>query len=446
MIGGLLLALGLASAHVQRLPISTSLVYLALGFALGPVGLGWLHFSFEAGDVSFERLTEVAVIVALFTSGMKLRLPLRHEAWSAAVRLAGPVMLVCIAGVALFAHFVLGLAGWHALLLGAVLAPTDPVLASAVAVSDAADRDRVRYGLSGEAGLNDGMAFPFVVLALGWGSRGELGWWLLGWAAGALLWAIPLALLVGFYIGKYLGRWAILARAKHQDTEAPGDFITLAVIFLAYAAGEFLHTWGFLAVFAAGVGLRRAERGVVKASPHPQAAQHWNQSHPPAEHLVKAHEEKRELAEPAVAAGVLFAETISFGGTAERMLEVLLVTLIGAAVGRYWDPRALWLCLVLFVVLRPLATQLLLLRTRTSTLQRWLLGWFGIRGIGTLYYLAYALNHGLGPAARETLNLALPVIAVSILVHGISATPLLTSYRKAMVVLQRSSVASRRRG
>jgi NhaP-type Na+/H+ or K+/H+ antiporter len=364
---------------------------------------------------------------------MKLRLPLRHQAWAAAARLAGPVMLLCIGGVALFAHYGLGLLPWHALLLSAVLAPTDPVLASAVAVSDAADRDRVRYGLSGEAGLNDGLAIPFVTLALTRSQRPQLGAWLIGWAANALLWAVPAALLIGFFLGKHVGRWAILLRAKHHDTEAPSDLIALAVIALAYAAGQLLHALGFLAVFAAGVGLRRAELGVIKESPHPQAQERSKLRHPPAEHLVSAHVQEQELAEPAVAAGVLLAETISFGNTAERLLEVLLVTVIGAAVGQYWDSRALWLSLVLFVIVRPLATQLALIRTPTLPFQRWLLGWFGIRGIGSLYYLAYAMNHGLDPAvARETLNIALPVIAVSILVHGTSATPLLSRYREIL--------------
>jgi NhaP-type Na+/H+ or K+/H+ antiporter len=428
----LLLVLGLASAHVQRLPISTSIVYLSLGIALGPQGLGWLQLSFEPGNAWFERLTEVAVIVALFLSGMKLRLPLRHKAWAASLRLAGPVMLICIGGVALFAHLALGLAPAYAVLLGAVLAPTDPVLASAVAVNDAADKDRLRYGLSGEAGLNDGTAFPFVVLALAWAEHGRLGSWLLKWFTFDVLWAVPAALALGFFMGQRLGGWAIGMRSRHRDTEAPGDFIAMSLIALPYAAAELIHAWGFLAVFAAGVGFRKAELTVLAASPHPQTLQEPHVSHPPVEHLVAVRVNQSELAEPAVAAGVLFAETISFGGTAERLFEVILITLVGAAVGHYFDVRALWICVVLFVVVRPLATRLLLMGTATTSRQRWLLGWFGIRGIGSLYYLAYALNHGLGGAhAKTILTLTIPVIAVSILVHGTSATPLLDRYRAA---------------
>lgn len=431
-IGVLLLILGLTSAHVKRLPISASVIYLAVGFAVGPAALGWVQLELEPGNVWFERLTEIAVIVALFISGLKLRLPLRDKAWAASFRLAGPVMLVCIASVALFAHLVLHLAPAHALLLGAVLAPTDPVLAGAVSVGHAADKDRLRYGLSGEAGLNDGTAFPFVVLALEWMRHEALGSWVWRWALVELVWGVTAALVLGYFLGERVGRVAIRIRSAQRDTEAPSDFVAIALIALAYVGAHAIHAWGFLAVFAAGVGLRRAELRVVAASPHPDAAsdQH-SATHPPAEHLVPARVEERALEAPAVAAGVLVAETISFGDTAERVLEVVLVTIVGSAMALYWDSRALLVALALFFIIRPLAAYLLLYGTATTTLQRWLIGWFGIRGIGSLYYVAYALNHGLtGAAAQDALKLTIPVVAASILLHGVSATPILNHYAK----------------
>ena len=164
-LGGLVLLLvALSSAYLRNLPISTSAIYLALGVAIGPLGFGWLRIDLREVGPWFERLTEVAVIVALFVGGLKLRLPLRHPAWVAAYRLAGPVMLASILGVALAADLLLGLDPAMALLAGAVLAPTDPVLASMVKVDSATDHDRVRYGLSGEAGLNDGAAFPLSLI------------------------------------------------------------------------------------------------------------------------------------------------------------------------------------------------------------------------------------------------------------------------------------------
>jgi sodium/hydrogen antiporter len=431
LLGLLLLTLGLGSAYLQRLPISSSAVYLALGFALGPQLLGWLELKLEPEDSAFERLTEIAVVIALFISGLKLRLPLRDEAWSAAYRLAGPVMVVCIAGVAAFAHLALGLPLAHALLLGAVLAPTDPVLASAIAVSDASDRDRLRYGLSGEAGLNDGVSFPFVVLALEAMRQASAGPWLLEWFLVEIVWAVPAALLLGYALGKAVGRWAIRLRSMQRDAEAPSDFVALALIGLSYTAAHLIHSWGFLAVFAAGVGLRRAELSVVAESPHPELPQDaHDKSHPPAEHLVAAHVEPKDLAAPAVAAGVLVSETLSFGSTAERLLEVVLVVFVGACIGTYWDFRGAAVAGLLFFVIRPLATRVALWRTPTSPGQRWLMGWFGVRGIGSLYYLAYALNNGVaGAAAFELVSLTLTVVAISIVLHGISATPLLNRFQ-----------------
>lgn len=441
LAGMLLLLLALSSAYLRSLPISTSAIYLALGVAIGPLGFGWILIDLGDQIRWFERLTEVAVIVALFVGGLKLRLPLRDPAWIAARRLGGPVMLASIAGVALCAWQLLGLDPASALLLGAVLAPTDPVLAGAVKVSRAADHDRVRYGLSGEAGLNDGMAFPFVIFALLWAEHGGAGGWIAGWALHRLLWAVPAGLLLGFLLGRGVGRLAIWLRSRQQDTGAPSDFLALALIALSYVCAEFIGAWGFLATFAAGVGLRRAEMHVTRMTPHPdQPKQPDGQNgsaqtaepHPPAEELVGASVEAEELKEPAVAAGVLVAETISFGDTAERLLEIMLVVLVGVLLASQWDPRAVPLALLLFLVIRPVATWILLAGTPTTNPQRWLMGWFGIRGIGSLYYLCYALTHGLTGPAADLAGLTISVVALSILIHGMSARPLLARYERGL--------------
>ena len=431
LVGGLLLLMALSSAYLRNLPISTSTIYLGLGLAIGPLGLRWLEIDLRDEVGWFERLTEVSVIVALFVGGLKLRLPLRDPAWIAARRLGGPIMLATIIGVALCAKLLLGVDTAMALLIGAVLAPTDPVLAGTVKVNSAADHDRMRYGLSGEAGLNDGMAFPFVIFALLWAEHGGAGEWIVTWGLHRLLWAVPAGLLLGFLLGRGVGRLAIWLRSHQQDTGAPSDFLALALIALSYVAAESIGAWGFLATFAAGVGLRHAELHITRTTP--SQAQQQNKSsetsavpHPPAEHLVGASVQEEELKEPAVAAGVLVAETISFGDTAERLLEVMLVVLVGVLLASHWDPRAIPLALLLFFVVRPLATRLLLGGTPTTNTQRWLMGWFGIRGIGSLYYLSYALRHGLAPnAAADLTGLTISVVALSIFVHGITARPLL---------------------
>lgn len=156
------------------------------------------------------------------------------------------------------------------------------------------------------------------------------------------------------------------------------------------------------------------------------------ESHPPAEKLVEK-ASADELREPSVAAGTLIAEVLSFGDTAERLLEVMLVLMVGIALAQHWDPRAFALAMVLMVVVRPLGTQLVLLGSPTTFSQRALIGWFGVRGIGSLYYLAYALRHGLPPSvAAEVSAFTLSIVAISVAAHGVTAQPLLKRYERTL--------------
>ena len=432
--GVLLLTLALASAFVQRLPISTSMIYFGVGCLLGPWGLGLLRLDMTVASPWLEHLTELGVTLSLFIGGLRLRLPPRHRAWWAAYRLASIVMLGSIAGVAWAAWRWLGFDPPTALLLGAILAPTDPVLAGDVTVGHARERDRLRYALSGEAGLNDGAAFPFVMLALLWLDSGSLWPLLSSWAIKDLLWAIPSGLTVGFVLGRSIGRLAIMLSSRSRDTAAPNDFLALALIALSYTAGQVIGAWGFLAVFAAGIGLRSAEIATVKESPHPDAEDPSVRMHPPAETLVAPNVvTAQQLEEPAVAAGVLVAEVFSFGDTIERLLEVLLVVVVGLSLARHWDVRALWVSAALFLVIRPAMTWVSLLGTPTTLLQRGLIGWFGIRGIGSLYYLTYACTHGVQGATAQTLaNLSLSVVAVSLIAHGLTSQPLMAWYERQL--------------
>jgi NhaP-type Na+/H+ or K+/H+ antiporter len=436
--GVLLLLMALSSAWIRRLPISTAMICLGVGALLGPWGFDLIGIDPLGSAEVVLRLTELGVVFSLFASGLKLRLPVRDPAWRAAYWLAGPVMLACIAGVALAAWGLLGVAPWFALLLGATLAPTDPVLASEVSVNDAADRDRLRYGLSGEAGLNDGMAFPFVFLALAWREHGEIGPWVWGWAASRLLWGVPVALGVGFLAGHVVGRLAIELRTRQRDTQAPSDLLALALIALAYVGTETIGALAFLAVFAAGVGLRRAEMHVVRNSPHPEL-EDPSRPHPPAEELVGPQVREEDLGAPAVAAGVLVAETLSFGATAERILEVLLVMSVGVAMGFSWDPRGLVLAALLFLLVRPAAVLLLLAQTPTTRSQRAMMAAFGVRGIGSVFYVAFAATHGLtAEEAHHLAGLVAPVVAASIVLHGATAQWALTRYERGLNSERRS--------
>ncbi|WP_448131230.1 cation:proton antiporter [Stutzerimonas chloritidismutans] len=437
VLGVLLLILALASAYLRWLPITTSLIYLGFGVLIGQLGIGLWEMEFLHIAGWMQHLTEVAVLVSLFVSGLKLRMPLRHPAWKSAYVLAGPVMLACIGGVTLLCYYVFGLSWGVAVLIGAILAPTDPVLASLVQVNDARDSDRLRYGLSGEAGFNDGTAFPFVVFGLMLIAQGQLeADWVGEWALHRLLWAVPAGLLIGFLLGKLVGRVAIYLRARHTDTAmSPNDSLALALIALAYVGAELAGAWGFLAVFAAGLGLRHAEIAAADDSETPSeelindAVPHLSEGGLAPRVLPL---DERQLGQPRVAAGVLMGDVLAFGGQLERSLEVLLVTMLGVLVSVHWDWRAVPLGLALFLLIRPLSVMLLMPRRYLDRAQCLTAGWFGIRGIGSLYYLSYAVTHGLLPDEAQTIiGLVLSVVALSIVLHGLSTQPLLRRYERS---------------
>ena len=436
LIGAVLLLTAMSGAVLRRLPFSNAMLFMGLGVALGPVGFGLIRIDPIADSNWLERVMEIVVIVSLFVGGLKLRLPVQHAAWQAAYRLAGPIMLLSIAGVALFGFGVLGLTPAAALLLGAVLAPTDPVLASEVTVSSAKDRDRMRYALSGEAGLNDGAAFPFVVLALLLvENQGQLGGWLGGWALEKLIWAIPVGLLLGYALGWGFGRLAIVLRQRSAHAGAGNDLLVLALVLLAYSLTEFVHGWGFLAAFTAGLGLRRAEVVASQQEPAPVISSdaNINPNHTPSELLLE-HDLEREAADhPAVASGLVVRDVLTFGETLERLMSVFVTVIVGVLVSTQWDWRGVGLAAVLFLVIRPVASAIGLIGAPLHSRQKLMVAWFGLRGIGTLYYLAYAIGEGVGrERGTELWRLALTVVACSIVVHGVSVTPLLDAYERAV--------------
>ncbi|MFK3815274.1 cation:proton antiporter [Pseudomonas sp. NPDC089407] len=431
MLGAVLLLLALSSSYLRWIPVTSSVVCLGLGIALGSPGLNFLQLDVAQSSAWLEHLTEVAVLFSLFFSGLKLRLPLGNRSWWGAFYLAGPVMVVCIAGVALVAHYWLSLGWGLSVMIGAILAPTDPVLATLVQVVDAQDDDPVRFSLSGEAGLNDGVAFPFVLLGL-FLQQNTGQAWLSDWLLKDMLWAVAAGLLCGYWMGRGLGKLTLFLRLRNDDsTVSPNDYLALALIALAYVVAESIQAYGFLAVFAAGLGLRQAE---VQTSTRPDdpAAEHLVQpvvghQHVAPELAVKGDVEGLEDSQ--VAAGIMLGDMLAFGSLVERALEVFLVTLLGVVLIAHWDWRAMIIAAALFLVIRPLSVVFMPFGGMLNSRQRGLLGWFGIRGIGSFYYLFYALNHGLqADSAVEITNLVLSVVALSILLHGLSVQPLLVRY------------------
>ncbi len=223
------------------------------------------------------------------------------------------------------------------------------------------------------------------------------------------------------------------------------DLLALAVLALAYSGAEFVHGWGFLAAFAAGLGLRRVEVVTVKSAelfevtPPPLAVHSLSSMNDalnelPAESLLEQNLNEEQHKHPVVASAAVVRDILTFGETIERILGAGVVVLVGVLVSVAWDWRGVLIALALFIVIRPAATWLGLLRSpTTTTAQRSLIAWFGLRGVGTLYYLAYAVGEGIGRSrASETIGIALTVVACSVILHGISVAPLLKRYERAI--------------
>ncbi|EPX59344.1 sodium/hydrogen exchanger [Cystobacter fuscus DSM 2262] len=418
VIGVLLIFMALSGALLKRLPLSSSLVYLAVGYALGCLGAAYLAPSTHMHVL--ERLTEVAVIVSLFGAGLKLRLPLRDSNWRLPLRLALGAMVLTV-GLLALGGVALGLPPGAAILLGAMLAPTDPVLASDVQVTHPLDTDRLRFGLTGEAGFNDGIAFPFVMLGLGLLGLHDLGTGGWRWVVVDVLWAVTGGLVIGWVLGGAVGRLVVFLRRAHKEAVGLDDFLALGLISLAYGVSLWAHAYGFLAVFAAGLSLRRMEaRSTAVRAPTDVVA------------MAAVGQAEEVVIRPETASACMAQAVLGFTEQLERMGEVALMVLVGmmlATLGFEWE--GFLLALLLLFVVRPASVALLTVGTHSSPEQRVLIAWFGIRGIGSLYYLFYALTHGLEPALGERLtHFVLVAVAMSAVLHGVSATPLMTWYSR----------------
>jgi len=457
VVGVVLTMLALSTSSLTRLPIPTALPYLVMGVAIGPLGIGLLDVLPIQQAPLIERLSEVAVSLSLFAAGLKLRTPLDHPVWWLPIRLAFVSMTLTVGMLTLVGYYGLGLPLGGAVLLGAVLAPTDPVLAADVQIVNPDDRDRLRFSLTGEAGLNDGTAFPFVMLGLGLLGLHDLGPGGWRWFGRDVLWAIVVGLLIGAALGAVVARVVLFLRREHKEALGSDDFLALGLVFLSYGVAIAAGTYAFLATFAAGLALRTVERGFTTALPpapvlavadeidasvdgddrEGAGGGEAGRNTPPPSVEAPAAETPRgrsPVAEthqeqaPAYMASAVLGFTEQF----ENMGLVMLVMLVGAMlVYAEWSVDTVWFIPLLFLVIRPLAVYIGLLGAPVKAVQRRLIGWFGIRGIGSIYYLAYATAHGLPPEVTgRILGIVLATISASIVVHGVTVGPLMRRYQQ----------------
>ena len=391
-VGAAILGAAVLPLLLAGRPLSFPIVYVALGMAVFalPLRLPTADPLAEGGVV--ERMTELAVIVSLMGAGLKIDRTIGWASWRTTRRLLVLAMPLTIAGVAILGWWAAGLAPAAALLLGAVLAPTDPVLAADVQVGPPGGEaeDEVRFGLTSEAGLNDGLAFPFTNAAIAMAAAGSagVGSWLGGWVLDDVLLKLGIGLTVGLAGGRAVGAVLFRLPTTRRIAESTEGFVSLATTLLVYGVAELCHGYGFVAVFVAAYVLRHHER-----------------DHEYHEVLHASSESIERLVSAALL--VLLGGAVVDGALAP-------LTLRGAALG-----------LAVVLLVRPIAGWLALLRTTMPQSERWALAFFGIRGIGSVYYLAHALNEAEFADADQLWAIVAFVILVSVLVHGVSAAPLM---------------------
>jgi len=378
---------------------SISLPMLQVSFGL-MMGYWWTSLSFLDpinNGVIIEKLTEIVILVSLVGAGIKIDTEFSWQLWRPTIRLLLITMPIGIFAMAGLGYYAFGLSLGAAILLGAVLAPTDPVLASSIQVGppNTGREDTPRFTLTSEAGLNDGLAFPFVYLAIkvaeafseGQAFNYEMLW---SWFTHDVLWKIGAGVLVGVLVGKALAK-VVFSRHTRETTISQG-YVVIALTLVAYGVAEYVHSYGFIAVFVAAFAFRRSE----------------------CEHTY--HQKLHDFAEQS-----------------EGLLMSLVLVIFGMFLGQGLQSgveltwRVYIVSFTFLLLIRPIGGFIALSGLNLPRTEKYAISALGIRGIGTLYYLSYALNQGFF-AEDDALKLWIVcsiVILASIFIHGLSATRLL---------------------
>lgn len=415
LVGALLLCIGLTAGLIRRLPVTTAIVYLAVGILVGPTVLSAFHFNPLEQSRVLAIASEVAVLLSLFTAGMKMPVPVTASRWRTPILLAFPAMAITAGLMTAFGHYALGLPLGGAVLLAGILAPTDPVLATEVQARHPGDRDRLRFRVTCEAGMNDGSAFPVVLLGMGLLGLHELGAWGWRWLLLDVVWGTLAGIGLGVLAGWLLARGVWRLSRHGLGGGLLHDFLALGLIGVVYGASQLIGGLGFLAVFFAAVALRQTEMRLSGGAAEPQRLH----TREPARHGRDAQARVTD-------------RSLVFNEHLERLSEVVLILLLGGMLFvDSWSGYAVGTALFLFLTARPLGVFLASRRSRMPQRLCVLSGWFGVRGIGSLYYLMYAIHHGLPQGlALELLHITLVVVTLSIVVHGTSVKPMLARLRR----------------
>lgn len=391
--------LGLAALGMVWIPaltkdrgISYAIIYMLVGVLLYTLVPDHLPPADpEAHGTLTMHLAETVVIISLMGTGIKLDRAFSLKNWASPIRLITIAMILGMAIAMLIGYTFLGLSLASAILLGAVLAPTDPVLASEVQVGPPNEqrKSETKFAITAEAGLNDGMAFPFVWLAifmtLGKLTTGE-EW--LTWLGYDVIYKVAAGIAIGWAFGRVMGFLLFDLSAKYKFLKTTDGFLALSLTFLVYGVTELLQGYGFFAVFICAVNLRHYEKG---------------------------HEFHSELH--------------SFTDQIERLLVAVLLILFGGSLASGILDALTWkmaLFSIGFVfIVRPLTGLLSLIKLDIDFREKLAISFFGIRGMGSVFYLAFAFHEATFENQDELWSVVAFTILLSIMVHGISSTPIM---------------------
>jgi NhaP-type Na+/H+ or K+/H+ antiporter len=375
---------------LTRRPAHAAVVALAIGALLGPLGLRLLRPQLLEDGAPIETVSEIALLTCLFCLGLRLKLPIDWRTWRIPARLATLTTLATVGLAAAAAHLMFDMSLAQSLLLGAIIAPTDSVLAADVGTHPETEQDSPAFILSAESGINNGFAAALVMLILGWMGLSDAESAVLGSASLLGVWALAGGIAVGAVIGAAMARWI-----KLLDPERQADFLEEAMVFataaLAYGAAMAIRTDGFLAVLAAGVALSHGGRLRRPLRNRP-----------------------------------LMPRVLRISARIERYTWLVVLVLLGTLVAsidyKWW---MLAFAAVLILLIRPLAVRLGLGGISMPDAQWRGVAWFTARGVASLYCLAFSINHGLSaPFSRQLAGATLVVMVTSIIVSAISGLPL----------------------
>jgi NhaP-type Na+/H+ or K+/H+ antiporter len=336
-----------------------------------------------------EHITEFVILVALANTGMRIKEPFAWRTWKYAFRLLAIAMPLTIVAASFLGWWAMGFAPATAMLFGALIAPTDPVLASELQTSEPGkpDSSQSKLGLTAEAGINDGLAFPFTYFAIMYITKGaNYQDWIGEWFLHEFVLKIVLGVGIGLAMGWLFYKLVVFISSKYNEKldGISKGILSLSVTFIPYAVSEIVGGYGFLAVFFAACMFSRCEK-----------LQH---------HINSLHDFNEELESLVVAA--IFIATGFFIALHYQLL---------------FDPYILGTALFMVLVVRPLAGWLSLVKTGLNPFQKIVLSFYGIRGIGSIFYLAYALNAANFPQAEKLIAVTTATIFFSVLIHGITA-------------------------